>query len=603
MCNKCNKKECNDGCRPQCNPCNKQPQILYCGQPIECLNIQRGDELNRVIKTVGDKVCQILTDVSTLNYVNVEPASDEQCPTGGYVLQVINSGTGEIESETVICDTLINVLENSEEVGTYNSFNFVDGQNTKAEVTDNSNTVDITFNVELSKSITYNEGLDLISNEEIVPGVSYFISDRGIYLKGLSNNTFSTHGTRIMRIVKPNMYEKGSAPNVMGVYHPKSETTAVSGDLFVWGAKVWRATTAVNPITPTSDTNLGTGFVVDNSDAYYQNEIFSVEYHLPTDKILKQTDRKGNSIVYGDTVNCDWGQLLMSYKEDNKFREYLNNFAQDSVTIAYNDIDYFKNNYITSSVLFNNCGELKNNIVHEINSNNVTILNNNIVYSIKNNHTNRIENNSYYTSIRGNHGVEIKNNTTIDNGGEIVEGTLIESNFFERIRDNIVNLIEGNYVEIIFENEFYETILSNYCINISNNSNKEGASGTDISKNRVSTGIYANTGCEVIHSNKCSLISENSSCPLIDNNQCKDVKDNTKCEITQNNIQGDITGNNPTGEHLYVISKNQNNGGIYRNDPTTNSLSIRENVNNGDIGTTVSVTNRNTDITDTQTHK
>lgn len=103
MCN----NRCNGGCNRcevVCDPCKKQPKMYYCGADITCVGVAKGEELSRVIKKIGDKVCQITNQENPLTYVNIEDATEEQCETGGFVVQILQVGSDNLVSEHVLCN-------------------------------------------------------------------------------------------------------------------------------------------------------------------------------------------------------------------------------------------------------------------------------------------------------------------------------------------------------------------------------------------------------------------------------------------------------------------------------------------------------------------
>ena len=103
MCNnKCN-GNCNR-CEVVCDPCKKQPKIYYCGADIACVGVTKGEEISRAIKKIGDKLCQTVNQQSPLTYVNITDATEEQCDTGGFVVQILQVGSDNLVSEHILCN-------------------------------------------------------------------------------------------------------------------------------------------------------------------------------------------------------------------------------------------------------------------------------------------------------------------------------------------------------------------------------------------------------------------------------------------------------------------------------------------------------------------
>lgn len=67
--------------------------------------MERGDDIHEVIGTMGEKICQMITGGSIENpYINIIDATEEQCPEGGYVIQLIDPITGEILQQAIVCN-------------------------------------------------------------------------------------------------------------------------------------------------------------------------------------------------------------------------------------------------------------------------------------------------------------------------------------------------------------------------------------------------------------------------------------------------------------------------------------------------------------------
>lgn len=169
-------------------------------------------------------------------------------------------------------------------------------------------------------SVTYAGAETLIADEEVVPGRTYYISDLGIYLTGLTTTSFSSSGSRIMRIVKGTYYQP--AGTILGVWH--SGLTPAANDVVVWGGRVWQNLTgAVGTSTSQSGLDLiNWVMIATTNDTYYENKTFSIEFDFANNWISQQTDDRRNvfgvSFYIGSFLGfnpvdiSDWGYPLIT---------------------------------------------------------------------------------------------------------------------------------------------------------------------------------------------------------------------------------------------------------------------------------------------------
>lgn len=624
-----NKKCYNDPCKPVCNPCNNQPIILYCGQPIDCLDIKKGDILNKVIKKIGDKVCQLDQLQEIYTYTNIIPATDEQCPNGGYVFQEISYSSGAVESETIICNDPGQVdfnldgdlIQSSSSV----NLNSGEGINISAEFDPDTDTVNYTIDLDNCKSITYNEGLTLISNSEVECNTLYHINDRGYYLKGLNSNSFSISGHRLQRVIKSEYYFEQNSTPYKGVYNPYRLTSATTGDVFVYGTYVWQAISNVATITPTNDYNLGTGFIQLNDDLYYSSYWFEIEYDYLNDFIVKQTDLR-NNVVENTILTvsplrysvdfCDWGQLKHQSKFGNILSIYFNNYVNNTTSISTNRIGRFKGNFIRNSATNNNINIFESNSLNVVTSNKITVFTGNMPISgsitVENNSLTYLTTNSS-TFIRNNSGESVIGNVipSIINNYKL---SSIDTNVgFESIGNNVVDIITGNSpYDYVSGTTLNTQISKNKCYAIANNQSDNISSNVvkeSIQENRITT-IYSNIANNiltnegdpveesVIYYPTISLnnirgnVENNFVYKFISYNVCLAVVNNDACEIQfnsspvtsiDNNINGQVNNNSNSGiisnNQRCLVNLNKNNGDISLN---VNS-NISTNGNNGHI--------------------
>jgi len=344
----CRNKRCDNSCANTCDNCSKQGRIYYCGVDIDCLNIQRGDDIHRAIKKLGDKVCQMANEENPLTYVSIEDATEEQCPTGGVVLQILQVGSDNLVSEYILC----------------NGSDF-----------------------EMLETISYEDLQQLISDSELIEGKFYTVEENGVTLQALSGDTISSSGTREMRIVKSEYYVP--ATGILGVWN--SGLTPSIGDVVVWGGRVWQNVAgAVGTFTGDLTLDSEWTLIATSNDTYYQTKAFGCTYDIDNDWVSKQWDERGNVFTYsyyfeqlnGFNANpldfSDWGDLKIS---DNKTGFIINN--SNTGRIFANSTLYIKNNSNLGNIELNNTkGIIENN------SNNGFIGQNNINFNIYNNSNN-----------------------------------------------------------------------------------------------------------------------------------------------------------------------------------------------------------------------
>lgn len=224
--------------------------------------------------------------------------------------------------------------------------------------------------------ITYTEGLGLINNSLLSKGSLYKITDRGIYLHALENNMFETHGTKVKKTIKSEVYFPTTVGSIKGVFNTTSVTT---GDIYVWGSKVWRTLSTAIGVTPVDDYTIGSNFVEDLTDSYYETTTLFIEYDYINDFIIKASDLKGNTCI-GMTLSvnplihtvdyCDWGGLKVVNAFNNIFTQYLNNVVTPSETMFNNNVKNIIGNVRIS--LYNNfIGDIISNIDCSIYKNNM----------------------------------------------------------------------------------------------------------------------------------------------------------------------------------------------------------------------------------------
>jgi hypothetical protein len=77
-----------NGCKKTCDPCCNEKDIKYCGNRIDCLNIDRGDSSNEVFNKLGDAVCKNIQDIEILkDRTDIEVSENADCENGGIIIK------------------------------------------------------------------------------------------------------------------------------------------------------------------------------------------------------------------------------------------------------------------------------------------------------------------------------------------------------------------------------------------------------------------------------------------------------------------------------------------------------------------------------------
>jgi len=536
MCNKCGNHSChNNGhhnncykpntCAPKCDPCNSQERLLYCGKDIECLGVEKGNELTRVMETFGETICQIQQTLSTDAHIVVTAISaGVVCEFGGVRIDVVEDLTNTVISTNNICNG-----------GESEPF-FIE--------------------------VTYAEAETLISDEELIEGVTYSITDKGIFVQALANNILSSVGERTMRIVKSAYYTP--ATGIMGVWY--SSLNPAINDVAVWGGKVWRSLTG-NIGSADDDITLdSTNWVLIpiTNDTYYTSKTFGCVYDFTHDWVSEQWDERGNIMSF------DW---------------YLNN---NSLGSSFNFIDI--TDWGNPSIFNNNCFGIYNNsnetliysnkLQGEIakNSNAGDIYYNSCRNIRDNTNTGYIHNNSNQGELQNNSNVgNIADNTCIGIYDNTNEGSIERNSNTSTINanSNVGSITYNSNLGSISENLNTSLITLNTNLGDINDNSNDG----QIASNSNKGAIYSNSNDGEISSNSNeSEIASNTNNGAIKNNSCiADIAENDNDGFIVNNSNlGRLAVNTNGGD----IANNLNNGSISNN---LNTGDIQYNRNNGDI--------------------
>lgn len=635
----CGSNHCNNSCKPICDPCGKQPKMLYCGRPIDCLNINRGDKLDDIIKIVGDKICQIQGDIDQISYVNIEDATVDQCEYGGYVIQVLDLGSDNLIEEAIICNAIpLTFQENGVEISQALTVNFEDSDTISVTATHDvpSDTTTYSFDTINTTNITWQEGIDLMDNSLVIPNMLYFITDRGWYLQGIDSDNFTIEGYKIDRVVKEEYYTPTPMAGIKGVWN-LSVAPFVAGNIVVYGGKVWVNNAGVTG-TSIDLFTLSNNWTVSNLDIYYENKLLKISVDYRDNWVFKQEDDKNNiisipKVIYGSFgLNRVWSDWNMPNFYNNSTSLVLNNAPNKSLTI-HNNIgsgkitdnyaDTIRDNYIKYSdgIFKNKTAKIEENTI-EFYSNN-TVANcfnnifdapcyNNVITSnfkgnicrgvINDNTLPFIENSIMEDVFSSNQRNEAYANAGVKNSRFISEvtGNVF---YFLGVEDSLVldSMLNNDNIQIFKSrvgttvNNEQVRVLSSYfeggvndnlvtTVNSSEGSLFNSNENCSVSSTKALE-IVGNTECSIVSNQVTGLISNNSHSTLstIQFNFCKNINDNIEVDQVEGNcLYGSISNNT----RLDSISYNKVNGDITNNISTSNpstGIQINQNTSNGSI--------------------
>lgn len=420
---------------------------------------------------------------------------------------------------------------------------------------------------ELVLEVTWTGLYNLKYDEQLVPGITYKITDRFNYQSGATgtvpNNTMLGDDRGIVYIKALTVSEL-SKDVVREMACPKHYDTAVHNsnswngvwninttgvglnELVIRGSRVFKnlgidgTGIAVNENTLDS-----TNWSLISKSTYINNEYvdkqFLCLYDLDNDWFEEQRDSNDNVIGFGT--------FKLSYT-----------FNSCDITDWNRGVDYFNNNKCAGGV-FNNLSNIVNNVAYTIKDNTGFILNN-ICPNIYNN---------YVRAIEDNRATSIYNNT--------FPGSNI---YFNNIKENISGNI--NVASITYNN--CKSIVSNSCsggIHYNTVTDIDSNSNTgNISNNIIGKDISSNTNNGHITNNIVAgriALNANTS-DITENRTAEDIRENTNninyiayndaFAILSNSNTGSIVFNKVSGSifsnaNLNNISNNTINGRIYNN--------------------------------------
>lgn len=572
-----------DCCKPNCDPCCNQKAIYYCGKDIECLNIEKGEEIKDVIRKITTQLCKVSDQAELDTYIDVRDATQTECPTGGYVIEV----------KTVQGDTLVNSFEictggvetelNSLPLGTAYTIDVVKDEGIKILGTNALGVTQYTFTT--TEDITYSDGLTLIANNEVDPNVFYHITDRDWYLRGLTPNSFEISGHVIQSCASASMYNVSGANK--GVFD--NNGSYLVGDKVVWGAQVWENTTGNNTGSLPANgylVNLIANWTKVVDPSFYTDVVLKANINYEGDWVGKFEDKRGNEVSvpkeeYGTHTPLQGAKIFADWNaegfKDNKIGYCLNNVSIDGDStciiegntggnyyinktdvISGNNIamgigkdvggnmmfTYIKNNTINKSVVYNSQpikeGEgyyrgINNNFIGEFNYNSLNNdkitpkdIENNVLYSVVSNQGVGVMANSYIVNCNNNTGITIYASKL---HGEVGSNSSLRI-YYSSCESNIKNNNVGN----ISNSSIAGTITFNSTVNITEctSTNISGNTNVSLDKNKAE---YIDNNLNVGQIDHCiaETISGNEDITRISGNNSITIKDNKRGNFLSNN--------------------------------------------------------------------
>lgn len=584
-----------DCCKPNCDPCCNQKAIYYCGKDIECLNIEKGEEIKDVIRKITTQLCKVSDQAELDTYIDVRDASQTECPTGGYVIEVKRVQGDTIVNSFEICTGGVETELNSSLLGTAHTIDVVKDDGVKILGTNSLGLTQYTFTT--TEDITYNEGLTLIANNEVDPNIFYHITDRDWYLSGLTSNSFEISGHVIQSCASTSMYNVSGINK--GIFDNSSFYTI--GDRVVWGAQVWENTTGNNSGSLPANGDLVSLIVnwtkvVDPS--FYTDVVLKANINYEQDWVGKFEDKRGNEVSvpkeqYGTYMPLQGAEIFADWNaegfKDNKIGYCLNNvsingdkacvvenntggnyYNNKTDAISGNNIamgvgkdvgenmrfSYIKDNTINKSVINNSQPTsdapggyrgINNNFIGEFNDNSLNNdritpkdIENNVLHSIISNQGVNVIYNSYISDCNNNTHVSI---AYCETHGEIKENTSLKltntSCKFEISNNSVLNVVRSS---------IKNTITGNTTINVTE------CDCTNINGNKNVT----------FEKNKVYNMNNNMNVPLIDHCECETMAGNEDISRISGNISTSIQ-NNKMGTYLsnnYVTNVMDGNTGF-----------------------------------------
>lgn len=152
------------------------------------------------------------------------------------------------------------------------------------------------------------EALNLMSSSSVQVNATYRVRmqlgteyETYVYLKGLRPDLISNFGERWFLAPKKDGYNDGYVDSMMNTWRGIMivDTTYNKGDIVIWGGRVWKCDTVGGAVgayndsmTPSSDfVSVGV-----KDDKYYDLLNHSVVVDFTLDKIIEESDNKGNKV-------------------------------------------------------------------------------------------------------------------------------------------------------------------------------------------------------------------------------------------------------------------------------------------------------------------
>jgi hypothetical protein len=498
----------------------------------------------------------------------------------------------------------------------------------------------------------------LISANKLIPTWTYNITDAAIDSQGLTANIFveaidgnklANFGKRLMYVVKDSWYTPQIVTGLnntryLGIYGQNitagstpNSNLAIGGTTYfaIWGGRMWQRNTSGADLPPLSyytHNSTGWSLVPFSNNSMYDLREFEIIYNYELNRIVQQSDWKGNTLKFGETSGyldefqyTDWGNesiinnLLFVSDFSTKISNNWFNSTTRAIIVGNTNSGWIINNrggFIKNNKNIGNIEQNSNNgnIIGNYNSGNIfnnsnngPILNNGNIADISNNSNGSNINNNINGGGITNNSNSTQINTNSNNGG--ISNNSNNGNVAGNYNGGAISDNLSNVTNIQYNGNSFNINNNNNTGSIDSNINQGGiVSNTNngqIFKNHNNGDISTNSNAGNINLNgNAGNINGNSNGGLINGNKNNGLIANNSHNgtILNNSNIGSIQQNTSNVGTTMSITNNRNTGVIARNNSTANIL-IQFNINNGSVGNIITTTNRAATVQDTQVNK
>ena len=153
----------------------------------------------------------------------------------------------------------------------------------------------------------YANVITLKDNAELVSGAFYKCLDKGVTLQAAGIDLLSPVGTRVMTVVKSDLY------NTLDVW--KDSIAYAVNDNMIYGGMVWKChTIGSTGLAPTNFELDSAFYELDISKSLYEDKTFDIVWNEVTASVTRTSDGRGNVVVNnvdGYHEHSDWNDLRM----------------------------------------------------------------------------------------------------------------------------------------------------------------------------------------------------------------------------------------------------------------------------------------------------